>query len=223
MTTTAAARLPCRRVLRPAVTRVPRRPLRDPGRRPGNAAPSSSPRRSATTSLPATTPSRRVPRSGQLLRGGGPGPAGPDHPTGPADPARRRPQAPALHGQPGRARARPAPQARRPRVQHEAGHRHGPRNRGHDRPPPRRRRGADGVRPGRSAGLPAAGQHRVLPDGCARTGLRPAQALVRLPGRARLGAARAGGPGRDRHQHGRLPQATCATWWTPRPPARATT
>ena len=65
---------------------------------------------------------------------------------------------------------------------------------------------ADGVRPGRRARLPAAGQHRLLPDGRARAGLRPAQAVVRVPGGAGLGAPRARGPGRDRDEHGRLPQ-----------------
>ena len=61
------------------------------------------------------------------------------------------------------------------------------------------------VRPRRGAGLPAARQHRVLADGRARAGLPAAQALVRLPGGAGLGPPGAGGPGGDRHQHGRVP------------------
>ena len=43
------------------------------------------------------------------------------------------------HGQPGRARTRQAPQAGRPGVQHEAGHRHDPHHRGHHGPAARRR------------------------------------------------------------------------------------
>ena len=39
-----------------------------------------------------------------------------------------------------------------------------------------------------------------------RAGLRAAQGLVWLPGRARLAAARAGGPDRDRHVYGCLPR-----------------
>ena len=65
---------------------------------------------------------------------------------------------------------------------------------------------ADRVRPGRRAGVPAPGQHRVLPDGGARAGLRPGQAVVRVPGGAEFRAPRGRGPGRDRHDHGRLPQ-----------------
>ncbi len=125
---------------------------------------------------------------------------------GPADPAGRRAPAAAVHGQPGRARARPAAQARGPRVQHDAGQRHGPDDRGDHGPAAGRGGRAAGVRSGRRAGVPAAGQHRLLADGRARAGLRAAQALVRLPGRAGLGPPGARRPGRDRHQHGRLPR-----------------
>ena len=62
------------------------------------------------------------------------------------------------------------------------------------------------VRPGRRPGLPTARQHRVLPDGRARTGLRPAEGLVRLPRGAQLGTSGTSGPGGDRHLHGRLPR-----------------
>ena len=59
--------------------------------------------------------------------------------------------------------------------------------------------------------FPLPGQHRLLPDGRARAGLRPAQALERVPGSPGVGAPRAGGPGRDRHWHGRLPRLPART------------
>ena len=42
--------------------------------------------------------------------------------------------------------------------------------------------------------------------GVPEAGLRPAEGVVRIPGRAELGAARARGPDRDGGQHGRLPR-----------------
>ena len=76
-----------------------------------------------------------------------------------------------------------------PGVQHEAGHCPDPRDRGHHRRSARRRRHGGGVRPGRRARLPAARQYRLLADGRARAGLRPDQALERVPGRPRAGGA----------------------------------
>ena len=126
-------------------------------------------------------------------------------PEAAADPAGRRAPAAAVDGQPGRAGARPAAQARGARVQHDPDPGDDPGDRGDHGATARRGGRAGGVRPGRGAGVPAARQHRVLPDGRARTGLPAAQAVVRVPGGARLGPPGARRPGGDRHQHGRVP------------------
>ena len=67
------------------------------------------------------------------------------------------------------------------------------------------------LRPGRRPRLPAAGQHCLLPDGGARAGLRPDQALERVPGSLGMGTPCPQGPGRDRDRHGRLPRVPAQT------------
>ena len=95
------------------------------------------------------------------------------------DPARRRPQAAAVDGQPRPARARAAAQAGRARVHAAAGEGDGAAHPRHRRRAARRGRPDRRLRPDRGAGVPAADADHVQLHGRARGRLAAAEGVVR--------------------------------------------
>src|ERR1041385_23101 len=165
-------RLPGECRVRSAIPGIPRRSVCDHGRR--------HPLRGHRADLR---------RSGDVLGGRGPGAAGAAVARGAADPARRRPGAAAVDGEPRRAGARPAAQAGGPRVRGQARQRHGADDpSGGGRPAGRRDRDRRRrVRPRRRAG-----RLHLVPRAAAATRTHRAVAHARAP-RHEQAAHRGGG------------------------------